>query len=62
MKVVKHTKYDMYYVEWPDGVRSEDFYNLTRAKEFCIVIPERERESKLPIAQRAGRGPVERFK
>lgn len=26
-----------YRVQWPDGVFSEDSYNLTRAKEHCIT-------------------------
>ena len=27
---------NFYWVRWPDGVLSEDFYNLTRAREHCI--------------------------
>lgn len=61
MKLVKHKTYEsMYYVQWPDGELSADFYNLTRAKEFCKVIPERERESKTPIARRhSAQSPLE---
>lgn len=29
---------DMYYVRWPDGALSEDFYNLVRAKEHAISL------------------------
>lgn len=32
MKLVKHKTYkEMYYVKWPDGVKSKDFYNITWA-------------------------------
>lgn len=27
-----------YRILWPDGVMSEDSYNLTRAKDHCIRI------------------------
>lgn len=34
-KIVEHETYKgMYYLEWPDGVQSADFYNLTRAKDI----------------------------
>lgn len=38
MRIVKHTEYEMYYLEWPDGVRSVDFYSLTRAKDHAAKI------------------------
>ena len=28
-------------VLWPDGVLSEDFYNLNRARENCRTLPDR---------------------
>jgi hypothetical protein len=35
MKLVKHEKYeDMYYIQWPNGDLSEDFYNKTRASQL----------------------------
>jgi len=43
---------NMYWVEWPDGTLSDDFYNITRAKEYVRRIPEWERESKTPIDRR----------
>lgn len=49
MKIVKHSVYEeMYYLEWPDGSRSDDFYNISRAHDFSRRIEEttarRERE------------------
>lgn len=32
----------LYKVRWPDGVLSEDFYNLTRAKQHVIQIARKE--------------------
>lgn len=33
--IVEHKTYKgMYYLEWADGVKSVDFYNLTRAKDI----------------------------
>lgn len=53
MKLVEHQSHKgMYYVQWPDGTLSADFYNKTRAKEFCKTIPEQERENKLPLHRR----------
>lgn len=44
MKLVEHEKYKgMYYVQWPDGSLSKDFYNRTWAKEHAVTIPEKER-------------------
>lgn len=34
-KIVEHKKYQgMYYLVWEDGVKSQDFYNLTRANDI----------------------------
>lgn len=49
---IKHPVYDMYYAVYPDGTRSADFYNYTRALEHTKCLPERLRESKIPIARR----------
>jgi len=63
MKLAKHPTYpEMYYVEWPDGSRSDDFYNKSRANDFCCRIAEttarREREGAAePLGQ-----PVRAFK
>ena len=27
---------DLYWLKWPDGQISADFYNLSRAKDHCI--------------------------
>lgn len=36
MGILVHPTYPkMYYVRWPDGSLSEDFYNRTRAKEHA---------------------------
>lgn len=36
MKIIKHRQYPgMYWVQWPDKVKSVDYYNLTWAKEHC---------------------------
>jgi hypothetical protein len=38
-KIVKHKKYkNMYYVQWPDGVLSESFYNVDWAKNHVLVL------------------------
>lgn len=29
---------DIYWVKWPDGQISADFYNLTRAKDNCVKM------------------------
>lgn len=35
MKLVEHTTYkEMFYIQWDDGIKSEMFYNLTRATEL----------------------------
>lgn len=53
MKLVEHSVHKgMFYVQWPDGTLSHDFYNKTRAKEHAKLIPEQERESKLPLHRR----------
>jgi len=31
----------MFYLEWPDGSVSDDFYNKTRAKYYQSVLQER---------------------
>jgi hypothetical protein len=28
----------LWRIEWPDGIRSVDYYNLTRAKEHMINV------------------------
>lgn len=34
-KIIEHKKYKgMYYLVWEDGVKSQDFYNLTRANDI----------------------------
>lgn len=38
MKLTKHEKYGMYYLEWPDGVKSVDFYSFTRGKDHVAKI------------------------
>lgn len=30
----------MYWVVWPDGIKSQDFYNLTRAKDISTNLLE----------------------
>lgn len=41
MKIVGHSVYEeMYYLEWPDGSRSDDFYSKTRAKDHAAKITE----------------------
>ena len=52
MNLPKHEKYNMYYAVYPDGIRSVDFYNYTRALEHTKTLPEKLRESKLPIKYR----------
>ena len=38
MEIEQHIIYPkMYYVVWPDGVKSEDFYRIEYAKEHCLV-------------------------
>jgi len=27
----------MFYVVWPDGVKSQDFYRIEYAKEHCLI-------------------------
>ena len=31
---------NMYYLVWKDGIKSKDFYNLTRAKAYLSYLPE----------------------
>lgn len=39
MKLIEHeTHKGMYYLEWPDGSRSDDFYSKTRAKDHLAKI------------------------
>ena len=41
MKLVEHTEYQgMFYVEYDDGIRTVDFYNKTRAKDYMRRIEE----------------------
>ena len=55
MNLPKHSKYEMYYAVYPDGVKSADFYNLTRAKEHTATI-----DSTMPL--RASRKLTDAFK
>jgi hypothetical protein len=35
MKLIEHTEYlEMFYVQWDDGIKSQQFYNKTRATEL----------------------------
>jgi hypothetical protein len=35
MKLIEHEYHsEMYYIEWDDGIRSQHFYNRTRATEL----------------------------
>lgn len=44
MKLVEHSVLKgMYYVQWPDGTLSYDFYNKTWAKEHAATVQEKER-------------------
>jgi len=39
MKLVPHeTHKGMFWIEWPDGSRSDDFYNYTRASDHMSKI------------------------
>lgn len=52
MKLVQHEKYEtMYYIEWPDKSRSDDFYNKSRANWY-----RREIQSSI-ASRRALQGP-----
>lgn len=47
MKLVEHSVHkSMYYVQWPDGTLSADFYNKTWAKEHAATVQEKERLAK----------------
>lgn len=51
MKLVKHKTYSgMFYVQWPDGTLSVDFYNKTRANNFRKVLEENGRRDSYRIA------------
>jgi len=55
--IIPDKKYpNMYRVQWPDGVLSEDFYNLARAKEHLRNILEKERKDSI---QKAVQKPLE---
>lgn len=42
MKLVKNETYpEMYYLQWPDGSMSDDFYNKSRANNFRRIFQER---------------------
>lgn len=42
MKLVEHSVHKgLFYLEWPDGSRSDDFYNKTRAKYYAVNIQAR---------------------
>lgn len=39
MKLVEHkTHKGMFYLQWPDGSMSDDFYNKSRAEWYAINI------------------------
>jgi hypothetical protein len=39
MKLVEHKQHKgMFYLVWPDGSMSDDFYNKTRAKDHAAKI------------------------
>lgn len=39
MNIVEDMKHEgMYRIQWPDGVLSEDFYNLARAKDHAAKV------------------------
>lgn len=47
MTLEAHNDYaGMYYVVWPDGVKSADFYNYTRAFNHMQVIMETEKRNQ----------------
>ena len=38
LAVVPHeTLKDMFWIKWPDGDKSEDFYNISRAKDNAVT-------------------------
>lgn len=44
MSIIEDPSYKTFWrVEYPDGMRSEDFYNKTRAKENCIQAAMKEK-------------------
>lgn len=50
MKLVEHKAYKgMFYLQWPDGSMSDDFYNKTRARYYQIVMQSRI-DSTMPFA------------
>jgi hypothetical protein len=39
LALVPHEKYEkMFYLAWPDGTKSDDFYNLEHAKENAVRV------------------------
>lgn len=53
----------MYYVGWPDGSRSDDFYSKTRAKYYCGVFGAKDKveDSTLDRPADAIRSPLVRL-
>lgn len=48
IKIVKDSTYPTQYrLKWEDGVLSEDFYNLTRAKDILVNYDEYRRSMEM---------------
>lgn len=63
MKVVEHEDYEgMYYLVWPDGTSSLDFYNLTRVKEHFNLLSDKDRGIAPRMPLRATEKPAGAFK
>lgn len=46
-KIKQHEKYpNMYWVVYPDGSLSKDFYNKTRATDHCVTLASKQDASK----------------
>lgn len=48
---------DLYKVRWPDDVASEDYYNLTRAKQHAVLLARRWFETKSNSGESAAFAP-----
>lgn len=49
MKIVAKENSSMYFIEWEDGTRSKEFYNLTRATELLRRLEAGEKEESIRI-------------
>lgn len=57
MKLVEHSVHKgMFYLEWPDGSKSDDFYNKTRAKYYAGNIQARLDAGRLAEGSRSPAG------